>query len=95
MYKYISINIFKVNKTLIYRLSDKAATLNNTPVRSQILQYCKDKGCVSYAAMRKDAVPYFDEDYNVPLVLAIGGEMRRRCKAVILGNGSHHRVGRG
>lgn len=50
---------------------------------SQILQYCKDKGCVSYAAMRKDAVPYFDEDYNVPLVLAIGGEMRGLSTAVL------------
>lgn len=50
---------------------------------SKDLQTCKDKGCISYAAMRKDAVPYFDENYNVPLVMAIGGEMRGLSTAVL------------
>ncbi len=43
----------------------------------------KEKGLRAYAAMRKDAVEYFEADFTVPLVLCIGGEMRGLSAAVL------------
>ncbi len=35
------------------------------------------------SAMRKDAIEYFEADFNQPLVLAIGGEMRGLSQTVL------------
>ncbi len=43
----------------------------------------KKQGYSCFAAMRKDAVSYFDVDYTGPCVLAIGGEMRGLSKNVL------------
>lgn len=42
----------------------------------------KQKGIRTYAAMRKDAVEYFDADLKRPLLVAIGGEMRGLSSSV-------------
>lgn len=47
------------------------------------IQFCKKQGCKCYAAMRKEAISYFEADYTTPLVLAIGGEMRGLSRAVL------------
>ncbi len=44
---------------------------------------CKKHGVKAYAAMRKDAVPYWEEDYNKPVLIAIGGEMRGLSSKVL------------
>ena len=40
------------------------------------LQRMKQAGVKTYAAMRKDAISYFDADLTRPLFIAVGGEMR-------------------
>lgn len=47
------------------------------------LRYLKKQGCVTYAAMRKDAVSYLEADYRKPSVLLIGGEMRGLSSSVL------------
>ncbi len=49
----------------------------------QDLKICKQKGCQIFSAMRKDAIPYFDQSYKGPMVLAIGGEMRGLSRQVL------------
>ena len=43
----------------------------------------KEQGVVCCAAMRKDADIYYEADFTVPLLLAIGGEMRGLSSAVL------------
>ncbi len=38
--------------------------------------YFKKKGVFTYAAMRADAIPYTEGNYERPVLIAIGGEMR-------------------
>lgn len=47
------------------------------------IQFCKAQGCACLAAMRKDAISYFDCDYTQSVVLAIGGEMRGLSRSVL------------
>ncbi|MEG1461525.1 MAG: RNA methyltransferase [Anaerorhabdus sp.] len=47
------------------------------------IRQCKKKGYTCFAAMRKDAVSYFDVDYKGPCLLAIGGEMRGLSRNVL------------
>ncbi len=49
----------------------------------EAINQCKEKGCVSYSAMRKDAIEYYDAELNQPILLAIGGEMRGLSKDVL------------
>lgn len=56
---------------------------------AQGLKQCQKAGCTLYCAMRKDAVEYYDVDYQGPIVLAIGGEMRGLSKAVLEANGKN------
>ena len=37
---------------------------------------CRENGIHTYAAMRKDAIPYTEGDYRKDVLIAIGGEMR-------------------
>lgn len=41
-----------------------------------LVQEIHDGGIVTYAAMRKDAIAYWDADYRIPCLVALGGEMR-------------------
>lgn len=41
-----------------------------------LIRECRREGISAYAAMRKDAVPYWQKDYTKPCLIAIGGEMR-------------------
>lgn len=41
-----------------------------------LLKEVKKRNIIRYAAMRRDAVPYWDKDYCKPCLVAIGGEMR-------------------
>lgn len=43
---------------------------------SEAVKICKDHGLYVYAAMRKDAITYFEADFKQPILLCIGGEMR-------------------
>lgn len=47
------------------------------------IRQCKKQGYTCFAAMRKDAVSYFDVDYKGPCLLAIGGEMRGLSRNVL------------
>ncbi|MEA4875328.1 RNA methyltransferase [Anaerorhabdus sp.] len=47
------------------------------------IRQCKKQGYTCFAAMRKDAVSYFDVDYRGPCLLAIGGEMRGLSRNVL------------
>ncbi|MEG0176232.1 RNA methyltransferase [Anaerorhabdus sp.] len=48
------------------------------------IQACKDRfGCKAFAAMRKDALTYFEHSYKEPILIAIGGEMRGLSKRVL------------
>lgn len=47
------------------------------------LRQAKQAGCILYSAMRKDAVEYYDANFNQPMILAIGGEMRGLSHAVL------------
>ncbi len=47
------------------------------------IEFAKEKGYLTLAAMRKDAVSYFDINYKIPVLIAIGGEMRGLSKAVL------------
>lgn len=49
----------------------------------EVIDYAKSKGCLCLAAMRKDAVSYFDVDYKGPVLLCVGGEMRGLSKVVL------------
>ena len=55
--------------------------LSDDPAKA--VQYCRDQGLKSYAAMRKDAVSYFEVDYRQPVLIAIGGEMRGLSAGVL------------
>lgn len=44
---------------------------------------CREKGLKIYAAMRKDAVSYFEANFTIPLLLCIGGEMRGLSSSVL------------
>lgn len=50
---------------------------------SDACEQCKKAGLRIFCAMRKDAVEYYQADFNQPLVLAIGGEMRGLSKSVL------------
>lgn len=41
-----------------------------------MIHTCMDQGLHVYAAMRKDAKPYFEANFKRPILLMIGGEMR-------------------
>lgn len=41
-----------------------------------LVHQVKEHGVKTYAAMRKDAIAYWDADYTGPCLIAIGGEMR-------------------
>lgn len=43
----------------------------------------RENGLKIYAAMRKDAVSYFEADFTIPLLLCIGGEMRGLSSSVL------------
>lgn len=47
------------------------------------IRECKKSGYACFAAMRKDAISYFEADYAGPCLLAIGGEMRGLSKSVL------------
>lgn len=49
----------------------------------EAVQACKAHGLYVYAAMRKDAVPYFDADFTRGMLLCIGGEMRGLSSGVL------------
>ncbi len=49
----------------------------------EAINYAKEKKCTCLAAMRKDAVSYFEADFKQPLLIAIGGEMRGLSKVVL------------
>lgn len=53
------------------------------------LKKCQEAGCKLYCAMRKDAIEYYDANYQGPIVLAIGGEMRGLSKAVLDAKGEN------
>lgn len=40
------------------------------------IRWYREHGIRAYAAMRRDAVPYWEQDYRGPVLIAIGGEMR-------------------
>lgn len=50
---------------------------------AETVRVLKQNGLYAYAAMRKDAVSYFDADFRKPLLLCIGGEMRGLSSAVL------------
>ncbi|MGN1390011.1 MAG: TrmH family RNA methyltransferase [Bulleidia sp.] len=50
---------------------------------SELIHACREKGLKIYAAMRRDAIPYFEADFRIPIVLCIGGEMRGLSSAVL------------
>jgi 23S rRNA (guanosine2251-2'-O)-methyltransferase len=41
-----------------------------------LLRKVKAQGVKTYAAMRRDAIPYWDGSYTGPCLIAVGGEMR-------------------
>lgn len=43
----------------------------------------KEKGIHTFAAMRKNAIEYFDADLKRPLLMAVGGEMRGLSRSVL------------
>lgn len=47
------------------------------------LRWYKNNGIKAYAAMRKDAGPYWDKCYTEPCLIAIGGEMRGLSSLVL------------
>ena len=55
--------------------------LSEDPV--QDLKKLKDQGLYCYAAMRRDAVPYYEVKYDRPVILMIGGEMRGLSAAAL------------
>ncbi len=44
---------------------------------------CAGMGIRTYAAMRRDAMPYYEADFTGPFLLAIGGEMRGLSSSVL------------
>jgi len=52
------------------------------------VKWFKSQGIECVAAMRKDAVPYYEADYKKPVLIAIGGEMRG------LSSGVRHEIDR-
>lgn len=50
---------------------------------SKDVQWYKKQGIKAYAAMRKDAVPYWNKNYTEPCLVAIGGEMRGLSSGVL------------
>ena len=73
-------------ETTILRSSAGASEYINTVMVDHVedaITSLKEKGLIAYAAMRKDAIPYFEADFNQPMVLAIGGEMRGLSSKVL------------
>lgn len=50
---------------------------------SEAVDICKKHGLTAYAAMRKDAIPYFEANFKQPILLCIGGEMRGLSSSVL------------
>ncbi|MBR4162396.1 MAG: RNA methyltransferase [Solobacterium sp.] len=50
---------------------------------SESVGICKANGFRCYAAMRKDAISYFDVSYQGKSLIAVGGEMRGLSKGVL------------
>ena len=49
----------------------------------EAVKQCREKGLYVCAAMRRDAIPYFNADFTRPLLLCIGGEMRGLSSGVL------------
>ena len=49
----------------------------------ETVKTCRENGFTCYAAMRKDAVSYFDVHYQGKCLIAVGGEMRGLSKGVL------------
>ncbi|MFV0479017.1 MAG: TrmH family RNA methyltransferase [Anaerorhabdus sp.] len=64
--------------------SEYLAWVSSSDIAKDI-QKCKAKGCKAIAAMRQNAVDYYDVDYTGSFVLAIGGEMRGLSRSVLSG----------
>lgn len=47
------------------------------------IRWYRSQGIRAYAAMRRDAVPYWQQDYSGPVLIAIGGEMRGLSGSVL------------
>ena len=47
------------------------------------VRQCRQRGLYAYAAMRRDAIPYFEADFSRPVLIGIGGEMRGLSAAVL------------
>ncbi len=50
---------------------------------AETVRTLKQHGLYVYAAMRRDAVSYFEADFSRPVLLCIGGEMRGLSSAVL------------
>ncbi len=50
---------------------------------AETVRTLKQHGLFVYAAMRRDAVSYFEADFSRPVLLCIGGEMRGLSSAVL------------
>jgi 23S rRNA (guanosine2251-2'-O)-methyltransferase len=50
---------------------------------SAVIRHAREHGIRAYAAMRKDASPIYEADFTVPVLIAIGGEMRGLSASVL------------
>ncbi len=50
---------------------------------SMVIHHARQRGIRAYAAMRRDARPIYEADFTVPLLIAIGGEMRGLSSSVL------------
>lgn len=50
---------------------------------AETVRILKQHGLYAYAAMRRDAISYFEADFTRPVLLCIGGEMRGLSSAVL------------
>lgn len=69
-------------------LKSSAGALEYLPIvlcedMSKTMQFYKANGLTCYAAMRKDAISFWQADYRQPCLIAIGGEMRGLSKSVL------------
>ena len=51
---------------------------------AEAVAHCRRAGCTLYCAMRDQAIDYYDADFDQPLILAIGGELRGLSKDVLI-----------
>ncbi|NLC96241.1 MAG: RNA methyltransferase [Erysipelotrichaceae bacterium] len=49
----------------------------------KVIDYAKKVGCITLAAMRKDAIAYDKVDYTQKVLVSIGGEMRGLSRVVL------------